>query len=314
MKIKINYLVGVLFIVTFYSCDKIDAPYREESSKGIVYINQEDSLTWNGDTLAFAADNSTAVKKVLAEDYTGHLCGNCPYAGVMLNDTIKPLYNEKLVVISVHAGMFASPCPGGLACPGGAAPPGAFATDFSNVTGNDWDHFFAISSSFGNPNGMIDRKDYPVSNVKSTETWATNIQSEAALTPECRIRMITRFNPVTHELGAAVQTKFISSQTDTFKLQVVLTEDSIVDWQEWYAPNPIQYDPNYVHRYVLRGGINGSFGQIIATGNTISGDIKLNGFSYTLNPAWNANHCKVVAFIYNATNKRVIQVEEKSIE
>ncbi len=313
MKEKINYLAAILFIITIYSCDKIDAPYREESSIGIVYINQTDSLTYNGDTLAFPSDHSTPVKKVLAEDYTGHLCGNCPYAGLKLNERMKPVYGEKLVVISVHAGFYAMSCGTGGPCPGTSAPAGSFAVDYSNEASNDWDQRFKISTVFGNPCGMIDRLGFPLTNGKDTGAWSALTQSELLLLPECTIRILTDYNPVTHKLGTAVQTKFLTSQSDTFKLQVVLTEDSIVDWQEWYAPHPIRYDPDYVHRHVLRGAINSSFGQIIADGTIASGTIKLNGFSFPLNAAWNVSHCKLVAFVYDASDYRVLQVEEQDV-
>jgi hypothetical protein len=52
----------------------------------------------------------SVVKKVLVEDYTGHTCGNCPAAARMLNDTIKPLYGDRLIVLGIHAGYFAEPC------------------------------------------------------------------------------------------------------------------------------------------------------------------------------------------------------------
>jgi hypothetical protein len=315
MKTAASYLIGIIFIITLHSCDKIDPPYQVQSSKGIVYINHTDSLTFNGDTLAFGPDNSTPFKKVLAEDYTGHLCGNCPYAGVYLNDTLRNLYYpDNLLVISVHAGFFAGPCPGNgtSPCPGTSAPPGAFAKDYTNPAGNDWDNFFGVSA-LGNPNGMIDRIGYPGNQVKAVDTWRANVQSEANLTPESTVRILTSYNVATRELGVAVQTKFLSSKTGTYKLEVVITEDSIVDWQEWYAPNPIQYDSAYIHRHVLRGAINGSFAGAIAEGTIAGGTIFLSGFSTTLQSAWNAAHCKAVAFLYDDANYRVLQVEEAKV-
>jgi len=252
------------------------------------------------------------MKKVLAEDYTGHLCGNCPYAGFLLNDTLKSLFGNQLVTIGVHAGFFAETCPTGASCPGNA-PAGSFTTDFTNATSTAWDNFFGISN-VGNPNGMIDRKDFPtLQHIKSPGSWSTQIQQEAALSPVIKMRIINHFNAATRTLETAIQSKFISNLSDTFKLQVVITEDSVMDWQEWYLPHLPQFDSTYAHRHVLRDAVNGSFGNILVTGSVSANTIGLAGYSYTLNSAWNASHCKVVAFIYEASTRKILQVEEAEV-
>ena len=101
---KTSFSFGLILLVGFLlwmtSCDKVDAPYRTTTSVGVVYINN-DTVVIDGDTLGFNSDNTNPGKKVLAEDYTGILCGNCPYAGIKLNDTIQPAYGDRLVVVSV---------------------------------------------------------------------------------------------------------------------------------------------------------------------------------------------------------------------
>jgi hypothetical protein len=312
---KKNIVAGILILsalIVVHSCDKIEPPYREANA-GIAGTN-DSTVIINGDTIIFPADASTTVQKILGEDYTGHLCGNCPDAGLLMDDTMKSIYGDRLVIVSVHAGSNALPCPDvGAPCPGTAAPPGAFSTNFINATGTDWDNFFGISAA-GNPNGMIDRKGYPASNIVRPDNWAARIQTEAALSPDIKIRIINHYNATTHELKTAVQAKFLANTTGTYKLQVVLTEDSIVDWQEWDPPHAVEFDSTYVQRYVLRGGMNGSFGAVIADGSQTPGTIKINGFSYSLNSNWNASHCKVVAFVYDAANYGVQQVEEKVIQ
>ena len=142
-KYIIQSITLLAVILIFNSCDKVESPYREP-----VTVN---------DFCKTGIEDSVVHRKVLAEDYTGHLCGNCPAAGVYLNDTLKELYNHCLVVISVHAGFFATFCPNGFACPGNQ-PAGAFTTDFNTTVGSDWNTFFGIT---GNPKGMIDRIGFP---------------------------------------------------------------------------------------------------------------------------------------------------------
>jgi hypothetical protein len=314
MKRKIAYTILFTFLgfSLFQSCDKIEGPYRESTDSSVVIsLNDSNSIVINGDTILFPNDTTTILKKVLAEDYTGHLCPNCPDAGVLLNDTIKNIYHDKLVVVSVHAGFFASPCPGGAACPGSAAPAGSFATDFRATIGTAWNTFFTIS---GNPKGMIDRVDYPThQHGKSPSSWASFIQAESLLPADFKIRIMNHYDPSSHVLHSAVQSKFLANKTGDFKLLVVLTEDSIADWQEWLNHVP-EYVPDFVHHHVLRDAITtGTWGVDLDSGSVASGTVKMNGFSHSINSAWNANHCKVVAFIYDPADYKVLQVEEVNV-
>ena len=306
MKTYIKYFAGVLFAIGFLSCDKIDAPYRE-SSGGVTGRN--DTVIISGDTIFFPLDLTTPAKKVLVEDYTGHTCGKCPFAGVYLNDTLKQIYGDKLVVISVHGGYFAEPCPPHTLPPG--APAGSFALDLRCQTSQDWYTTFAVSS---NPNGMIDRIDYPASQLKTPDGWSAPLQAESVLAPEMKIRIINHYNAATRELKTGVYSKFLGNKTGTYKLTVVLIEDGIIDWQLWDSPHAIEFDPAYLNHGVLRGGINGSFGSVIATGSITNGTVNLIGYSYVLDNAWIASNCKVVAFVYDETNYKVLQVEEADVE
>lgn len=313
---KTSHLFTVLLLICtgllISSCDKVDAPYRTASSVGVVYLNN-DTVVIDSDTLGFTTDNSTPGKKVLAEDYTGILCGNCPYAGIKLNDTIQPSYGDRLVVISVHAGFFAEPCPGGLACPG-SQPAGAFTTDFRTSTGEEWDHNFGNSNA-GNPNGLIDRVGFPTSqHIKSPSSWASVIQQRSNVAAPFAVRIQHTYNAGTGELKLAVQTRAVSNLTGTYKLTVVLTEDSLTDWQEWYPPVTPEYDPDYVHRHVLRAAVNSDYGEVIADGTVSGGTLALKGYKINLKPEWVPAHMRIVAFVSDETTYEVKQVEAQWVQ
>jgi hypothetical protein len=232
---------------------------------------------------------------------------------LLLNDTLKGIYGDKFIAISVHAGFFAFPCPhSGAPCPGSAAPPGAFAADYTNPTSLAWDTKFGNSAQ-GNPNGMIDRMGYPTDNVKIPDDWSTLINNQSQEPCNFRIRIKNVYDPATRELKTAVQCKALATTSDSLKLQIVLIEDSIVDWQEWYLPHLPQFDSTYLHRHILRGALNGSFGEPFSTGTLTSGTLKLTGYTYSINANFNAAHCKVVAFIYDESNYRVYQAEEAEV-
>src|SRR5438046_1757120 len=96
------------------SCDKISPPFREEVD--IIPTVDLDTIC------PFSPVAGGAYRKVLAEEFTGHLCGNCPPTSIFLSDTLKPKYDDSLVVITIHAKYFADICPTATACPGTAPP------------------------------------------------------------------------------------------------------------------------------------------------------------------------------------------------
>lgn len=314
---KINkFGVLALFVLTcFFACDKIDAPYRDKqnviSTQGVIYLSDSEVII-DGDTFSFSNETSIPQKKILAEDYTGILCGNCPYAGEKLNDTIKPGYGDRLVVISVHSGFFANPCPGGFACPV-SRPAGALETDFRTLIGNEWDGFFGNSNA-GNPNGLIDRMDYPSSqHVKTPAQWASKIQSRSVLPANFALRIDHIYDAGTKKVKLAVQSRAVGAQAGTYKLQVVLTEDSIIDWQYWYPPVTPASDPDFLHRSVLRAGVNSNFGEEISSTGFPNGGLALKGYNAIIDDHWVEKNIRIVAFIYDASTYEVKQVEEVSL-
>jgi hypothetical protein len=110
-----------------------------------------------------------------------------------------------------------------------------------------------------------------------------------------------------------VTSRFVENLDGDYKLQVVITEDSITDWQQWYNHSP-EYVSDYMHRHVLRDGLNTTWGEQVVTTSVSSGTVISKNYSYTINNAWNADHCNIVAFLYNAATYEVIQVEEAPVK
>jgi len=298
MKKNLLPLLMIVLTLVVGSCDKIEGPYKEPISVS------EFCSTGVDDTI-------TPHRKVLAEDYTGHLCGNCPDGGVYLNDSLKASYSHCLIIISVHAGYFAETCPPRSLPPG--APTGSFATDFRSQTGTDWDNFFGISAT-GNPKGMVNRINFPSgSQSLSKDAWAPAIATELAKKADAKITVGTLYNSANRTVTATVKTNFLNDLTGNYKLQVVLTEDSIIDWQEWYNHTP-ELVPDFVHHHILRGSLNSSFGENIASGTVPKGTAVTKSYNYTLSNAWSESHCSIVAFVYNDNTKEVMQVEEQKVQ
>jgi hypothetical protein len=296
------YLLSVAAVlVLFSSCDYVDPPYTE---------------TANGNPNT----SDTVFRKILIEDYTGFRCGNCPAAAQTIYNTLHPLYGEELISIGVHASpssTFTNTTPP-ASLPSGA-PSGSFSTDFRTPAGEAWLAFFNVSA---NPNGMVSRLDYPTNgHVKLPGAWATAAQSIYHQPAKFKIEITNQYDSTSGNLDCDVKVKVLQAVSGNYNLSVVLTEDSIINWQVWYSHTP-QNEPNYMHRHVLRGSINGTFGDQVFTGSAAVDDSTSNTYSVNLNnitpinpvnPVLNIDHCHIVAFVFDNTTKEIWQVEEEKV-
>ncbi|MDD9905386.1 MAG: hypothetical protein OXT06_17595, partial [Rhodospirillaceae bacterium] len=139
------YTLGI-FAVLLYACDKIENPkipqYEYDTSlyPGEGHYVQPNFDPLNGDK-----------KRVVIEDYTGHTCGNCPSAAVIL-DNLANDYPDELIPIAVHSSntaeqgnSFQFPRPSG----------DKYRTDFRLPASNTYGKDFNINS---NPLGLVNRK------------------------------------------------------------------------------------------------------------------------------------------------------------
>ena len=291
-----SILIITLFSLFVTSCDKISAPYVRRADPN--------------DTSCVAPDFpalTSHFKRALLEDYTGHTCPNCPRAGVIARD-LKQQYKDSLVVLAVHAGSFAKP----------SAYDTAWAYDFRTTAGTEWDGFFAISA-VGNPNGMISRKGYPNNQqVITPNLWGSTVKTTIAEAPLIDLQILTDYNPTNDLLCIHTNTSFLQTITDrALNLSVLITEDSIIQPQKNIDPS-VGATPqimNFVHMHVLRGAVNGTWGTPVHALYDLSNAPVVKTFSVHLT-TFNAlntmkpKNCHVIAFVYDATTKEVLQVAE----
>lgn len=296
-----NKLIILLFIAMAYmACDKIEET-REIRAGDKGENLSENAVLIGDDTLEVQDAAGSALKHVLLEEFTGHLCGTCPPAAKII-DSLRNEFRERVVVISIHSGQFADTCPTALICPP-SAPAGAFQTNFRSVAGDQWTTFFGATT---NPLGMIDRIGFPSTHKKFASTWRTNVVNQLATTSTAKINLKTLFDSVENKLKVAVKAELLQPSTDSLILQIVLVEDSVVNWQQWYGNNP-QYVPNYVHRDILREVFNSSVGEPFRPD---SANKMLTGYSLNVNSRWNPRRCKVAAYLYKKNSYTVIQAAE----
>ena len=306
-KIKPPNLTSYFLLLAFWAitaCDYIDTP---------IPVTPDVGDTASCSTPAFLV-NPTPVRKVLVEDYTGHTCPNCPKATDSLKNIIIS-YPEQAIGVSVHySAAFAAPQPG----LGG--DPNAFISDFRTNAGTTWGDFFMAGA--GLPNGTINRMSYTVTATthrKLYTSWKSLVQQQLAKPVTADIQIKSEFNPADSNACIAVNTKFLLDTSGTFKLVVLMTQDSIIDWQYDSRASPSVYVQNYIHRHVMRDNISSEWGDNLASGSITSGYEKTIKYKYKIKAAYNniacdINKCHLVAYLYDPANYEVMQAEEIKIK
>ncbi|MFC1732460.1 Omp28 family outer membrane lipoprotein [candidate division KSB1 bacterium] len=272
------YLIFITAIV-IQSCDKIDAPFKE---KGI------------------GGDTAQVVRKILLEEFTGHICPNCPTASKLAHD-LKLYAGNQLILLSIHGGFLAKPS---------TSP---YTYDFTCNLGDE------LFIHFGNPNppkGLINRIERNGSQIIETGDWNTFVDSLLQVEQDAQIEITNNYIENTRVLNTTVETEFFNPITGPIALCVYIVEDSIIAPQKNNDPiiSPDEHILDYVHMHVLRGSMNGTWGDTLIQGNPVVNQKYSKSYSFTLDNAWEAKNCGVVAFVYYIQNEEIIQAEEKHIE
>ena len=250
------------------------------------------------------------VQNVLIEDFTGHLCPNCPDAAREL-DAIHDIYGDQIIGMAIHVSKsFARPYP--------ASQAPSFQYDFRTQWGDNWDDFYGISA-MGLPRGMVNRIGYPDNHKLSKDEWATEVSNELNKEVDFGIDINTTINAIT------ISSKVLNNINGDYNLVVCLTESNIINWQKDGQDNIEDYQHNHVLRTVLMDEelsnssnyISGQ--QIEALINYDLAALEQYNIDYSTNTAelgngnagdWDAANMSVIAYIYNTNTKEIVQVEE----
>jgi Outer membrane protein Omp28 len=293
MKKNILTLLSIIIAISISSCDFVTIPEQAGSTVDTTTV--------------------TVHRKVLLEDYTGHKCTACPAAAIVANSLLAT-NGENVIVVGVHAGFFATPATSGT----------QYLADFRTTESTSYDTYFGISN-IGNPNGMINRKDFTTTtttHVKAYGSWATEVAIELAKPALAKIEIANTYNSTTRVLNCSIDARFLYDTLTggPYKLSLMVLQDSIVADQL----DAGVYVPAYVHRHVLRANLNGTWGDNLVTGAIVANAVINKSYTYTLPATYpvaggasatscDASHCYIVAFIYNDATKEVIQVEEAKL-
>ncbi|MFN4123483.1 MAG: Omp28 family outer membrane lipoprotein [Flavobacteriales bacterium] len=281
-----KHILGSLFLgltaaLLLSSCDYVEEPYGT-------------SFTGGGQT-----DTGQAVSRVLIEDFTGHRCGNCPRATERI-DELQNLYGDRVVAIAVHVGFFASPTASGL-----------FTADYRTPVGNELDQFYGNSVA-GLPNGLVNRSLANGNAIIDVNAWAPKVVNLLTLPPRLRLSLQATFNTSNRQADASLQIQSLDNIQEQLRVVYYLTEDSVLGAQKDYSLSPSDI-PEYYHRHMLRGSMNGTWGESLPSATLSNGQTINHARSFTIPNNWNQNKVAVVAVVYREDTREVIEVIEKKL-
>lgn len=267
------FILIISSLFGLYSCDQIGAPYTEDSKVEV----------------------DTTARKVLLEEFTGFRCGNCPEAGEKAHGIVDNS-NGRVILMSIHAGALADPSP-------------ARSYNFKTEVGNDIASYFSLPAT---PFGLVNRVAYNGATLLSPTVWETVANIESTKPAYVKLALEANYNTASREMEVNIKMNFLQQVSQKLNVVAYIIEDSIIQYQkdDRHTTNP--NIEAYNHMNVLRGSMNGSWGELISD-TQIPSKTELNKtLKYTIaaNKDWKPKDISIIVAILNPENKEVQQVEK----
>ncbi len=277
MKMKKTIYILAIIGLILGACDKIDEPFLEETGSGP------------------GPDPVEKVRKVVLEEFTGHICVNCPEATKLARD-LKTVFGEQLILISIHAG--------DLAVPQGAP----YETEYRTQAGTDIYNYYA---PIGVPTGMVNRMPYQGSTVLFKDSWEPAIQELLDTDPEAFIEIENEYYDESRKLDIHVHAEFLETLDIKVNLSVLIIESGMISAQknDLASIGDVPDILDYEHAHVLRTAVNGTWGEELYD-SPESGMLLHKDLTITLDNGWDADKIEIIALLLNGDTYEVIQAEE----
>ncbi|MAY84977.1 MAG: hypothetical protein CMP59_12680 [Flavobacteriales bacterium] len=291
---KRELVILFILVLGFISCDEIDDPIPKDVGQDIEYndvtyvvdpalnignlnglLDLIDNNSW---TEVNGGDNSTE-RFIVLEEFTGHQCIFCPNGTKELL-RLDSIYGEQLIPVSIHAGSFAEPSTG------------KYETDYRVLPHcNIYQSEFNVAT-FGYPAGLVSRRN---AQLENKDNWGIVIADLADDVPQAELKLKNYYSQDLNVVRVNLGITFNQVPTETFNLQLYITEDHIRDWQKDFAQGDIE---NYDHRHMLRKVVNGTYGRSLE--NITAGEEINIEYILPLEANWKPDDVESVAFIFDS--------------
>lgn len=266
MKKILSICTMAILLVAAVGCDKIDNPHKPFTPSG-------------------------GGKTVLVKDFTGARCVNCPEAAEYAHELQHQLGEDRVFILSVHAGFLAQPV-------------GQFP-NFLTEEGTTW---YGENSS--NPLFSVDHVALTDGNTLYVEQIDTPVNDALEEPQTFDVFMVNNYDESTRQLYVESDVVATSDVVGQLYVTVCLVEDSIVGWQT--VPGGI--DKEYVFRNVFRGTLNGADGDVFNNGQTYVNDEYIYKYTVELDSTYNADQCYTMTYVYDKTDGKILQTAVKKIK
>ena len=246
-------------------CDKIDNPHKPYTPSG-------------------------GNKTVLIKDFTGARCVNCPAAAATAHELQHQLGEDRVFVMSVHAGYLAQPI-------------GKFP-DFTTPEGTVW-----YNDNSANPLFSVDHVALTEGNTLNESQLDTPVSDALAEPQLFDIVINNTYNEFTRSLSVENRFNPTGDGQGEYYATVCLLEDSIVGRQ--VIPGGV--DTAYVFRNVFRGTLNGADGELVSNGAFYVDDSFTTTCGIELDTTFNADQCYVLTYIYDKIDGKILQTAMRKV-
>ncbi|RLD50527.1 MAG: hypothetical protein DRJ05_19505, partial [Bacteroidetes bacterium] len=226
--------------------------------------------------LGFHVNSQTIVstnsenKNALIEEFTGILCGFCPYGHLEVENFINAHPGDGFS-IAIHQGFFALP----------DENQPYYLTEMGDGLGE----YFSVNSW---PSGLVNRHDFGGGILYPLNDWnqhASQVLTEAAYV---NVACEATVDVQTRELTVHVETYYTGNSPEASNfINVALAQNNIKcpQFRSWFNPDAITPDGAYMHQHMLRDLITGQWGDEISP--TTSGTFIDKTYTYTIPEAIN---------------------------
>jgi hypothetical protein len=149
--------------------------------------------------------------------------------------------------------------------------------------------------------------------------WSGYVNTELAETPPVNVNVSCIYNTsgTTRQLNIYVGLHYTAAQSDTDKLSIFLTEDSIITAQLLSGNTGDLDDTNYVHKHIMRAAVTNALGNVINVPSFVAGRADSLAFTYVIPTAdslWNPANMNVVAFVHKYQNGRYDILQAQTVK
>ncbi len=275
--------------IVFNSCEELDDDFYR-----VIAIDSR------CEEFSFEPTPANPKRNILIEDFTGHLCPNCPTAAETAKD-LEEANNGQVIVMAIH--------PGGSGFTSTTALAG-FTYDFSTEGGTEIDDVFGASGD-GLPIGMINRRTFNGDLLLGNSKWVGAVEALKPLPAMSYLEVQARFQEDDDSI-ICIDTKIdlLADYDADLIMFTSVVEDSIVKFQK----NGAATIEDYIHMHVLRDTPLGAFGIPVGSAPYTANDEFIQRVSLVKGNDWVPKNLKVISYIYDKNTNEILQVAENHVE